>query len=370
MKEREVERERERERDDLLYYNYERKFVQMKEESDRIALLPRVIKPVLFGKNGYALGTPRVEDRLTVAPVNAITCAFVHLQPGQSTERVRGLPSGLFYILEGRGESVQDGAAHPFEQGDLVIVPPYTQHQLMADPATRVRAWAPEVRFWHLMGLLRHEVESIPAVPPEAEAIQAGGRQAFRISAEVMGRQQEVEVCLGTNERLQEFFTSRRKAGQVSAGQTKYDYFLQLLERENAELQTLPRVLRASNLAWEDTVFGRMKYFIDYWTPALARGLDVFVLQLPPGGQSGKHRHFGEELLLVTKGRGYDIHDGVRFDWAEGDLIAVPSAAVHQHFNATAESAELVSVVLQQPANLNMDGLEHMEDAAPVPADA
>jgi quercetin dioxygenase-like cupin family protein len=361
--EREIERERERERDDLLYYNYERKFVQMKEESDRLALLPRVIKPALFGKNGYALGTPRVEERLTVAPVNAITCAFVHLQPGRSTEPVRGVPSGLVYILEGKGKSVQDNAAHPFEQGDLVVVPPYTQHQLIADAATEVHAWAPEVRFWHLMGLLRHEVENISAVPPEAEPIQEGGRQGFRITTEAMGREQDVEVYLGPNERLEEFFTSRRKISQSSTGHTKYDYFLQLVEQENAELQTLPRVLRAADLAWEDTVFGRMKYFIDYWTPALARGLDVFVLQLPPGGRSGKHRHFGEEILLVTKGRGYDIHDGVRHDWAKGDLIAVPSAAVHQHFNSATEPAELVSVVLQQAANLNMDGLEHLEDA-------
>jgi quercetin dioxygenase-like cupin family protein len=361
--EREIERERERERDDMIYYNYERKFVQMKEESDRIALLPRVIKPALFGRNGYALGTPRVEDRLTVAPVNAITCSFVHLQPGQSTEPVRGVPSGLFYMLEGKGKSVQDGAPYTFEQGDLVVVPTYTQHQLIADTATQVRAWAPEVRFWHLMGLLRHELENIPAIPPEAEPFQEGGRQGFRIRTELSRREQEVEVYLGANARLQEFFTSRRKSRQGSTGQTKYDYFLQLLERENAELQTLPRVLRAGDLAWEDTVFGRMKYFMDYWTPALARGLDVFVLQLPPGGRSGKHRHFGEELLLVTKGRGYDIHDGVRHDWAKGDLIAVPSAAVHQHFNAVSEPAELVSVVLQQAANLNMDGLEHMEDA-------
>ena len=364
--EREIEREREREKDSESF-GYERGFLRQKRERDQVKLLPRVIKPMLFGK-GYALGTPRVEGQLTVAPLRAITCAFITLQPGESTAQVRGVPAGLFYILEGSGSSVQDATAHPFEQGDLVVLPPYTYHQLVADSGNRVRAWVPQTRWWHLMGLLREEVDGFPELPPGAQRFTEGEREGFHIRAEVTGREQELIVYFGPDRECQEVFASRRKATRVKVGRTKYDYMLQLLDRENEELRTLPRVLRSRELSCEDTLFGRLKYYISYWTPVLAKGLDVYVQRLAPGGTSGKHRHFAEQLLLVTRGRGYDSHDGARHDWVEGDLIAVPPMTMHQHINGAADQeAELVSVSLQEPANHTSEGIEHMEDGTPWP---
>jgi quercetin dioxygenase-like cupin family protein len=360
--EREIERERDKEKEDAGRYSIEASQIRQKKERDQIKLLPRVIRPLLFGKD-YALGTPRVEGQLTVAPLRAITCAFITLQPGESSAPVRGVPSGLFYILEGSGSSVQDGTAHKFEQGDLVVLPPYTHHQLVADAGSRVRVWVPQTRWWHLMGLLREEVDGFAELPPGAEPFTEGERQGFHIRAEVMGREQELTGYFGSDLQCQEVFVSRRKVVSIKVGRTKYDYMLQMLDRENEELRTLPRVLRSRDLCWEDTRFGRLKYYISYWTPVLAKGLDVYVQQLAPGGKSGKHRHFAEQLLLVTRGRGYDIHDGARHDWAEGDLIAVPPMTVHQHSNAADEEAELVSVSLQEPANHNSEGIEHMEDA-------
>ena len=38
--------------------------------------------------------------------------------------------------------------------------------------------------------------------------------------------------------------------------------------------------------------------------------------------------------MLVIKGRGYDVHDGTRWDWETGDLVSIPAMAEHQHFNA------------------------------------
>jgi quercetin dioxygenase-like cupin family protein len=218
------------------------------------------------------------------------------------------------------------------------------------------------------MGLLREEVDGLAELPPGAEPFTEGERQGFRVRAEVMGREQELTGYFGPDPQCERVFASRRKASPVRIQRTKYDYMLQLLHRENEELRTLPRILRFRDLSWEDTLFGRLKYYISYWTPVLAKGLDVYVQQLAPGGKSGKHRHFAEQLLLVTRGRGYDIQDGARHDWVEGDLIAVPPMTVHQHINAAAEQeAELVAVSLQEPANHNSEGIEHMEDGTPWP---
>lgn len=37
--------------------------------------------------------------------------------------------------------------------------------------------------------------------------------------------------------------------------------------------------------------------------------------------RSGKHRHMNEELHFVLKGKCYDVHDGVKYDWGKGDLV-------------------------------------------------
>lgn len=52
---------------------------------------------------------------------------------------------------------------------------------------------------------------------------------------------------------------------------------------------------------------------------------------------SGKHIHQGGICLYVLDGRGYTVVEGVREDWAPGDLILLPlkpGGVEHQHFDA------------------------------------
>lgn len=52
---------------------------------------------------------------------------------------------------------------------------------------------------------------------------------------------------------------------------------------------------------------------------------------------SGKHTHQGGLAIFVLEGKGYTVVDGVRFDWEEGDIVALPikpGGVEHQHFNA------------------------------------
>jgi quercetin dioxygenase-like cupin family protein len=95
-----------------------------------------------------------------------------------------------------------------------------------------------------------------------------------------------------------------------------------------------------------------------------ARGLDLMAQDIAPSERSGEHRHIFEELLLVVKGRGYDLHDGTQHRWAEGDLICVPPMIVHQHVNDGKESAQLVSVWPQQPGHELLGGIEQISNAS------
>lgn len=66
--------------------------------------------------------------------------------------------------------------------------------------------------------------------------------------------------------------------------------------------------------------------------------LDAHVAELPPGGNSVRHRHTTEAYLYVVRGRGFSIinFDGEpteRVEWEEGTLFSPPVFAWHQHFN-------------------------------------
>src|ERR1044071_2491619 len=91
------------------YYDYEARFVKQKREQERINILPRVIKPAMFAKGEFALGDMRVFSRYTDAPLSVLTCGFLELPAGAQTEPRLMIPSLIAYIIEGSGESVQEG---------------------------------------------------------------------------------------------------------------------------------------------------------------------------------------------------------------------------------------------------------------------
>jgi quercetin dioxygenase-like cupin family protein len=71
------------------------------------------------------------------------------------------------------------------------------------------------------------------------------------------------------------------------------------------------------------------------------RVLSAHLAELPPGGNSVRHRHTTEAYIYIVKGEGYSIinYDGEpeeRVDWSEGTLLSPPVWAWHQHFNSSA----------------------------------
>ena len=320
------------------YYDYEARFVKQKREQERVNILPRVIKPAMFAKGEFALGDLRVFSRYTVAPLSMLTCGFLDLRPGAQTEPRRMLPSLIAYIIEGSGEAIQDGLKIPFASGDVVIIPPFTTYQFIAHAPQGFRAWLPQIRLWHGQGLLWRD----PLANGESD--------------------HETEST--SDENIAPLFQSRRQVRSFTAGKTRYDWFLSRLVDENRIERESPRVIRAADCAWENSRQGRLKFYISRWTEVAARGLDVMAQEISPKERSGEHRHIFEELLLVVKGRGYDLHDGTQHRWAEGDLIGVPPMIVHQHINDGKESAQLLSVWPQQPGHELLGGIEQIHNAS------
>ncbi len=312
-------------------YDYEARFIKQKREHERIAMLPRVIKPGMFAKGEFALGDMRVFGRYTIAPLSALTCGFLDVAAGSGTSPRRMIPSIVAYIVSGGGKSIQEEKHFDFSAGDVVLVPPYTKYRFIAGDAG-FRAWLPQLRLWHGQGLLSREPESADD-------------------------KTELE------EKITRVFESRRAAQPHTAGKTRYDWFLSKLDDENRIEREARRVIRADDHPWQATRQGRLKYYIDRWTEIAACGMDLMAQEIAPGEQSGEHRHIFEELLLVVAGRGHDIHEGTTHAWEKGDLICIPPMIVHRHVNDGGDAARLVSVWPRQPGHEFLGGIEHLADA-------
>lgn len=367
MAEQELTRERlsQTEVDPKLYYDYEGRFIKQKLERDRLALLPHVLKPAMFARTGWALGDPGVFERLSVAPLSALTCRFIELKGGERSPLQRQIPAQPAYVLAGSGESIQDGVGHVIAAEDVALIPPWTKFQWLAGP-DGLTLWLPQVRIWHVLGLLWQEQFELGQAPAGTEALKdaAGQLAGYRVPAGLMGLEDDVEVRLGGDKKRETVFQARRSAKPASDGGTRYDWFLRKLNEENRLEADGPRVVRAADKPWESTRHGKLKYYLDAWSKAAGQPVDVMALEIEPGGSSGKHRHIFEELLLVVDGHGHDTHEATRQEWSAGDLICLPAMTEHQHFNDGDKPAHLVSVWARQLAHEYLGGIEHIADAS------
>ncbi|MDQ3529084.1 MAG: cupin domain-containing protein [Actinomycetota bacterium] len=366
-----LEREREQlehtEVDPKLYYDYEGRFIKQRLERDHMRMLPRVVKPAMFAESGHALGDVSVFERFTVGPVSALTCREIELEPAQATPKARRIPTTTLYVLEGDGTSIQNGEKHEFTAGDVVIVPPYTEHCLVAGDAG-LRAWVPETRFWHVLGLLWHEHLEPHDMPEGVTATyDADGKwTGYDVAGGMLGLQEDLYVPAGPDPRRAEVFEARRAVRDEDSfqGDNWYDELLRQLPRDNQREDDTPRVVHGADCAWEDTRGGRMKFFVTNWSDVSGQDVDLALYEIPPGGRTGKHRHIAEELLLVLEGSGYEDHDGTRHPFEAGDLICTPPMTAHQHVNTGNETVRLLSAWSHHPAHERLGGIQHIEDAA------
>jgi quercetin dioxygenase-like cupin family protein len=165
-------------------------------------------------------------------------------------------------------------------------------------------------------------------------------------------------------EKVAALFASRRQLQTLATGKTGYDWFLSRAAEENRVEKESPRVIRESDCSWESTRQGNLKFYISRWTEVASRGLDLMAQEIGAGKRSGEHRHIFEELLLVIKGRGYDLHEGTQHPWQAGDLICVPPMISHQHINDGKDAALLVSVWPRQPGHELLGGIEQISDTS------
>jgi quercetin dioxygenase-like cupin family protein len=77
----------------------------------------------------------------------------------------------------------------------------------------------------------------------------------------------------------------------------------------------------------------------------LTQTLQVHFVELMPGGENHGHGHQNEAHFYILEGKGYEIHDGKRYDWEKDDLVIVHTDSKHKHHNLSATERALALVM-------------------------
>ena len=142
-----------------------------------------------------------------------------------------------------------------------------------------------------------------------------------------------------------------------------YDRYVKLIHDEADFCRRVDHVIRETEQPWEQTRQGKLKWMVHPETETATNHTYMYFQEIGPGSRSGQHRHISEELILVLEGRGYDTHDGERWQWDQGDLICIPPMTVHQHFNTGSSRVLLLNCMPSVYTDLGLGGIEQLEDA-------
>lgn len=128
------------------------------------------------------------------------------------------------------------------------------------------------------------------------------------------------------------------------------------LKEELARLRAMPRVRKGSKIRFTD---GPQTFSRHYVEPkdGITQTFHIHLEEYGPGGRSQKHGHVNEAAFYILDGEGYEIHDGIRYDWKAGDIAIVHNNCVHQHFNASDTKPARALVIKTKPMFMFMNML-------------
>jgi gentisate 1,2-dioxygenase len=128
------------------------------------------------------------------------------------------------------------------------------------------------------------------------------------------------------------------------------------LKQELARLRSMPRVFKGRELKFNDGPQAFSRHYVEP-VDGVTQTLHLHVEEYSPGGHNQKHGHVNEAAFYILDGDGYEIHDGVRYDWTAGDVAVVHNNCVHQHFNASATKPARALVMKTKPMFMFMNML-------------
>ena len=128
------------------------------------------------------------------------------------------------------------------------------------------------------------------------------------------------------------------------------------LKEELARLRAQPRVIKGALLEFNDGPQAFSRHYVEP-KDGVTQTLHIHLEEYGPGARSQKHGHVNEAAFYILDGTGYEIHDGIRYDWKAGDVAIVHNNCVHQHFNADPLKPARALVIKTKPMYMFMNML-------------
>jgi quercetin dioxygenase-like cupin family protein len=123
-----------------------------------------------------------------------------------------------------------------------------------------------------------------------------------------------------------------------------------LTEQRRQQLSALPRVLHPDYRTRTADGKTRERGIVDPGKdPFVTQSLQAHFVTVAPGGRDKGHGHQNEAFFYILEGHGFDMHDGVRYDWEQGDAVAVHNDSVHWHNNADPDNWAVALIFKAKP---------------------
>lgn len=126
------------------------------------------------------------------------------------------------------------------------------------------------------------------------------------------------------------------------------------LKEELEKIRKAPRVIHARELPRKGGPQIWNRWLMEP-KMGLSQSIQSHMVDVAPGGRSQRHGHMNEAVFYILDGKGYDIHDGKRYDYEAGDVVVVHNGCVHQHFNADPQKPLRALVIKSKPLYLFMN---------------
>jgi gentisate 1,2-dioxygenase len=287
------------------------------------------VVPVGEERRALQLFNPGLDGRW--ATTDTMIAAVQLLLPGEVARAHRHTPTAIRFIMDGEGAFTSvDGERVYMAPGDLVLTPSWAWHDHGNETDTPV-VWMdgldiPLVQALNAMFFQLYDAPQVPRSKPDNASVQLHAHAGLSPTW-AKERARSSPLLLYSWEH-----TSRALGALRDAHGTEHDD----IALEYTHPQTGGAVL-----------------------PTMA----CWIQMIRPGKRLRAHRHTGSAVYYVVEGAGETIIDGCRFAWGKGDILVLPSWALHEHANLSSREPAVLFSIQDRPV-LEALGLYREESLA------
>jgi gentisate 1,2-dioxygenase len=273
------------------------------------------VVPVGEERRALQLFNPGLDGRW--ATTTTMIAAVQLLLPGETARAHRHTPTAIRFIMAGEGAyTAVDGERVYMAPGDLVLTPSWAWHDHGNETDTAV-VW--------MDGL------DVPLV----QAVNAMFFQMYEVPQVPLSKPNNASAALHGHVSLRPTWVQERRA---SSPLLVYSW------------QSTARSLTALREAPGDAYDGiALEYTHPQTGGPVLPTMACWIQMLRPGERLKAHRHTGSAVYYVVEGTGETIIDGCRFAWSKGDIVVLPSWALHEHANLSTRQPAIVFSIQDRP---------------------